>query len=87
MTQLRIISFHRVGIPFAFGDFIQSPVIPQMVIGFESIAEVVFCLRRIIYHLLDDFLGSVPHHTKTQVTAGETIYDRDDENLFFFSPI
>lgn len=87
MTQFGVIRFHRIGILFALGDGIHSPVIPQVIVGFKGIAVVALGLRRIVHQLLDGFLRSLPHDLKAQVTAGEPVYDREDEDFFFFSPM
>ena len=87
MTQFSIICFHRVGIPFPLGDFIHPPVIPQVIIGFEGIAIVALGLGSFVHHFLDGCLRSLPDDLKAQVAAGEAIYDRNDEDLVFLSPM
>jgi len=87
MTQFGIVSFDRVGIGFTLGDFIHTPVIPQVIIGFKSVAIIMLSLGSLVYQFLNGFLGPLPNHLKAQIAAGETIYDRDDVDLVFFSPI
>ena len=87
MAQFGIIRFNRVGVGFPLRDFIHAPVIPQVVIGIKSIAVVALGLRSFVDQFLNDFLRSLPNYSKAQVAAGEAIYDRDDVDLVFFSPI
>ena len=87
MAQLSIITFDRVGLVFPLGDFIHTPVVPQAIIGIKGVAVIALGLGSLIHHLLDRFLGSLPDHFEAQIAAGEAIYDGDDEDLFFFSPM
>ena len=87
MAQLSIIAFDRVGVRFALGDFIHTLVVPQAIIGIKGVAVITLGFGRFIHQLLDGFLSSQPYHSKAQVAAGEAIYDGDDEDLFFFSPM
>jgi len=87
MAQFGIVSFNGVGVGFPLRDFIHTPVIPQAIIGIKSIAVVALGLRSFIDQFLNEVLRSLPNHSNTQVAAGETIYDRDDVDLVFFSPI
>jgi hypothetical protein len=87
MAQLCVVGFHRVGVALALGDFIHTPVIPQAFVGIKGIAEVTFRFRSFVDNFLDGRLGAFPHHSEAQIAAGETIYDRDDEDLVFLSPI
>ena len=87
VAQFGIIRFDRVGVGLALRDFISTPVIPQAIIGIKSIAVVALGFGGFIHHLLDHFLGSLPDHFVAQIAAGETIYDGDDEDLVFLSPM
>jgi hypothetical protein len=87
MAQLGVISFNRIGVRFALGDFIDAPVVPQAIIGIKGVAVVAPGFGRFIHHLLDHFLGSLPDHFEAQIAAGEAVYDRDDEDLVFLSPM
>ena len=87
MAQFGVVGFDRVGVEFTLGDFIRTPVIPQAIIGFKSVAIIALGLGGLVHQLLNGFLSSLPHDLKAQVAAGETIYDRDDEDLVFCSPI
>jgi len=87
MAQFCIIRFDGVGVGFPLRDFIHTPVIPQAIIGIESIAVVALGLRSFVDQFLNDFLRSLPNHSIAQVAAGEAIYDRDDVDLVFFSPM
>jgi hypothetical protein len=87
MTQFGIVCFDRVGVGFPLRDFIHAPVIPQAIIGIKSIAVVAFGLRGFVDQFLNDFLRSLPNHSKAKIAASEAIYDRDDVDLVFFSPI
>jgi len=87
MAQLSIIAFDRVGLVFPLGDFIRTLVVPQAIIGIKGVAVIALGFGSLIHQLLDGFLSALPNHSKAQVAAGEAIYDGDDEDLFFFSPM
>lgn len=87
VTQFGIISFHRVSIGLALRDFILAVVIPQAIIGIESIAMVAFGFHRLIHHILDLRLRAFPDDFIPQKTACRPIYNRDDVDRLFFSPM
>lgn len=87
MAQLGVIPFNRIGVCLAMRNLIDAPVIPQALINIESVAVIALGLRGFVYHLLNRFLGSLPDHFAAQIAAGEAVYDRDDEDLVFLSPM
>ena len=87
VAQFGVTRFDRVSVGLALRDFVHAPVIPQAIIGIKSIAVVALGLRSFVDQLLNDFLRSLPNHSIAQVAAGEAIYDRDDVDLVFFSPM
>ena len=87
MAQFSIVRFDRVGVRFALRDFVDAPVIPQVIVGIKSIAVVALGFGCFIHHLLDYILGSLPDHFEAQIAAGDAIYDGDDEDLVFLSPM
>ena len=87
MAQFSVIAFDRIGVRFAPGDFVDAPVIPQAIVGIKGIAVVALSFGCFIHHLLDHLLGSLPDHFEAQIAAGEAIYDGDDEDLVFLSPM
>lgn len=87
VAQFGITRFDRVSVGLALRDLVHTPVIPQAIIGIKSIAVVALGFGRFIHQLLDHFLGSLPDHFEAQIAAGETIYDGDDEDLVFLSPM
>ncbi len=87
VTQFSIISFHRVGIGLSLRDFIMTVVVPQAIIGIKSIAMVALGFHGFIHHLLDHCLGTFPDDFIAQKTARRPIYDRDDVDWLFFSPM
>ena len=87
MAQLGVARFDRVGIGFAFRDFISAKVIPQAVISIKSIAVILLGLGRIIHQLLNGWLSAFPGHFATQITACLPIYDGQDVDPVFFLPI
>lgn len=87
VAQLGVVSFHRVGIGFAFRDCIATQVIPQAVIGIECIAEVLLGLGRIINQLLNGWLSALPDHFPAQITTGLPVYDGQDVDPVFLLPI
>ena len=87
MAQLGIVSFHRVGIGFAFRNFISAPVIPQAVIGIECVTEILLGFRRIVYHLLNGWLSAFPNDFPAQITARLPVYEGEDVDPVFLLPI
>jgi hypothetical protein len=87
VAQLGVASFHRVGIGFAFRDFISAKVIPQAVVSIKGITEVLLGLRRIVYQLLKSWLSALPDHFPAQITTRLPVYDREDVDPVFLLPI
>jgi hypothetical protein len=87
VAQFSIVSFRRVGVGFAFRNFISAVVIPQTLIGIKGITEILFGLLRIVHQLLNGWLSALPDHFPTQITARLPIYDRDDVDPVFLLPI
>ena len=87
MAQLGVIPFDRVGIGFAVRDCVDAKVIPQAIIRIEGVTVVALRLRSLVHQFLDHCLGALPDHLEAQVAAGQAIYDRDDEDLVFLSPM
>jgi hypothetical protein len=75
MTQLSVVSFDRVGIGFAKGNFVTAKVIPECSVGIEAITEIESCLGRFIDECLELFNGAIPDDFPAQNTASEPIYD------------
>lgn len=87
MTQLRIVAFHRIGIPFPLRNFIPAPVIPQPIIDIERIAVIPAGFGSLVNQLLDDLRCAFPDHFVTQETASAAIDERQDVDPLFFSPM
>ncbi len=87
VTQLSIVSFHRIGIGFAFRNLISAQVIPQAVIGFECVTVILPGLWRIVYHVLNGWLSALPNHFPTQITTRLPVYEREDVDPVFLLPI
>ena len=87
VTQLGVAGFHRIGIRFAFRNFIFAKVIPQAVIGIECIAVILLGFRCLVNHLLNGWLSALPDHFPAQIAARLPVYDRDDVDPVFFLPI
>jgi hypothetical protein len=87
VTQFGIISFYRECVGLSLRDFILTVVIPQTVIGIEGIAMVAFGFHSFIHHILDHRLGTFPDDFIAQKTACCPIYDGDDVDWLFFSPM
>ena len=62
-------------------------MIPETTIRLKTIAEIPFGLRRIIHHELDGFLGAFPDNNPAQNTTCFAVYDGDDVDSVFLSPI
>ena len=87
VSQLGVVTFHRIGIGFTFGNFITTIVIPQAIVSIKSIAEILFGLWCFVDHPLNILLCALPDHFATQVAACLAVYDRDDVNPVFSLPI
>ena len=87
VTQLGVVSFHRIGIGFAFRNFISTQVIPQAVIGIECITEVLLGLWCSVYNLLNVWLSALPNHFPTQIATRLPIDDGQDVDPVFLLPI
>lgn len=87
MTQFSIATFDRKSICLAIRNFITTGVIPKAIIGVKSIAMILFCFDGFVYHVLDNLLCTFPDHFVAQKTACSSIYDGDDVDLLFFSPM
>lgn len=87
VAQLGVISFHRVGIGFAFRNFISAQVIPQAVISIKGVTVILLGLGRIVYQLLKGWQSALPNHFTTQITACLPIYEREDVDPVFLLPI
>ena len=87
MAQLSVVRFNRVGVGFAFRDFISTEVIPQASIGIKGIAVILLGLLRIVHHLLNGWLSALPDHFPAQITARLPIHDGQDVDPVFLLPI
>jgi len=87
MAQLGVIPFDQIGVRFALGNFIDAPVIPQATVGIQGAASAALGFGCFIHHLLDHFLGSLPDHFEAQIAAGQAVYDGDNVDWVFFSPM
>ena len=87
VAQLSSVSFHRVGVGFAFRNLVSAEVIPQAVIGIECVTVILLGLERIVYHLLNGWLSALPDHFPAQITACLPVYDRDYVDPVFLLPI
>ena len=87
MAQFGVIAFHRVGVRFALRDLVDAPVIPQALVGIEGVTVVAPGFGSFIHQLLDHGLGSLPDDFEAQIAVREAVYDRDDEDLVFLSPM
>ena len=87
MTQLGIVTLHRIGICFAFGYFIPAEMIPKPIISLKRIRVIPFCLGGIINHFLNGWLSTLPNDFPAQIAACLAIYERDDVDPVFFCPI
>ena len=87
MPQLRIVAFHRIGVPFPLRHFIPASVVPQPIIDLERIAIVPAGFGGLVDHRLRDLLGAFPAHLVTQEAAGATIDECQDVDPLFFSPM
>ena len=84
MTELGVIPFHRIGIGFAFRDFIPAKVIAEKCIRIQAIPEVLLCFRSLIHHFLETVLCALPDDFPAKDTACCPIYDGDDVDFVFF---
>jgi len=87
MAQLSVVAFHGEGVGFAFRNFISAEVIPKAIISIECITVIAFSLRGLIHHILDSLLSAFPDHFPAQITAGLSVYAREDVDPVFLLPI
>jgi hypothetical protein len=87
VTQFSITCFDREGIRLAFRNFISAEVIPKAIIGIKSVTIINLGLGRTIYRILDGLLGAFPDHIPAEKAAGMPIYECDDVDPVFLSPI
>jgi len=87
MAQLSITSFNRVGVCLALRDFILSHVIPETIISVKRIAVIAFGFGSSVHHVLDGLLSAFPDHFTVQKAACPSIYDGDDVDPVFLSPM
>ena len=87
VAQLGVAGFHRVGIGFAFRDFISAQVIPQVIISIKGIAVIQLGFRSFVYHLLNGWLCALPDYFPAQIATRLPVYDRDDVDPVFLLPI
>ena len=87
MSQFCIIGFDGKGVGLAGGDFISTKVIPKTSIGIKAVTVIPFRLGRLIHHLLNSFLRAFPDHRPAQQTARFAVYNRQNVDSVFLSPI
>jgi len=87
MAHFSIIRFDRVGFRFSFRDFIAAEVIPEQVVEVKAITEIPFGFRGLVHHSLERFLSALPNHFPAQNAARISIYERDDVDPVFLSPM
>lgn len=87
VAQFSVVPLHRIGIGFALRNLISTPVIPQAVISIEGVAIVLLSLGRLVDHALNGGLSAFPNHFPAQITAGLTVYEREDVDPVFLWPI
>ena len=62
-------------------------MVPKAAIGLKAITEIPFGFGCIINHELDGFLGTLPDNHPAQNTPRFAIYDGDNVDPVFLSPI
>ena len=87
MTQFHVTGFDRESVGLAPGNFISAEVIPKAIIGIKSVTVIYLGLGGTVYQVLDGLLDAFPDHIPAEKAAGLPIYDRDDVDPVFLSPI
>ena len=87
VTEFSIVRFNRKCVCLAFRDFISAKVIPEPLIGIETIGVIAFGLRSLVYNLLQGCLCTYPDHAPTQNTTSFAIYQSDNVDFVFLSPM
>lgn len=87
VTQFSIIGFDRVGVRLAHGNFVPSEVIPKPLIDIQPITVIPLGFGCLIQHVLDSLLSPYPNHRPAQNAAGSAIYNRQNIDFVFLSPI
>ena len=62
-------------------------MIPEPLIGIKTIAVVPLCFWSQINDLLDGFLGTYPDHRPAQNTTSFAVYDGQNVDSVFLSPM
>jgi hypothetical protein len=87
MAQLSIVPFDRKGVGFPIRNFISTIVIPKTIISIKSVAVIASSFGSLIHHILDDLLSAFPDNFPAQIAARLPVYDREDVDPVFLSPI
>jgi len=87
VTQICVATLDREGLCLTLRNFVSAEMVPKTIIGIKSIAVIDFGLRSIIHHVLDSLLGAFPDHIPAEEAAGLPVYERDDVDPLFLSPI
>ena len=62
-------------------------MVPKAAVSLKAITEIPFSFGCIIHHELDGFLGAFPDNDPAQNATRTAVYDGDDVDLVFLSPI
>ena len=87
VSQLCIASPDREGLSRALGSLVSAEMIPRTIISIKSIAVIDFCLGSIIHHILNSLQSAIPDHSPAEEAAGLPVYECDDVDPLFLSPI
>ena len=87
MTEFGVISFDRISIGFALGNFISAKVIPKPLVGIQPITVVLFRFRGLVNDILDGLLGAYPDHCPAQNTSGFAVDNGQNVDSVFLSPM
>ena len=87
MTQFSIIAFHGIGFGLTLRNLLSAEMIPQPLVSIKAVTVIPFCLGRIINHELDGFLGSHPDDRPAQNTTRFAIYNGQNVDFVFLSPM
>jgi hypothetical protein len=62
-------------------------VIPKPLVGIKAISVVLLCFRRLVNDTLECLLGADPDHGPAQNISGFAVYDGQNVDFVFLSPM
>lgn len=86
MAELGIVCLDRVGLRLVVEGLIQCAVIVNIGIRFPAVAVILWGVRTLIHHVLQNFKRTLECKRPTNHTARDAIYRCYAVNAVFFAP-